>query len=252
MTFRNLAGTVLVFALASVSNCQAQEDGGAKECTNVSPPSSRTLNISDRSTDLLAQLGPKEVVLTFDDGPHAWRTRKVLNVLDRHCLKATFLLTGRNAERHPKIVRDIAKRGHTVGSHTYAHKNLTELELAAALSEVELGHTKVAEALLPLSSPPQTHLFRFPFVASSAELRSAVSEAGFLILGVDADGADWTRNAPSDSTDLILQKLDESDQRGIILLHDPVRRAEERTSHLIEALVQQGYSFVHVVENDPS
>ena len=63
-------------------------------------------------------LGPKEVVLTFDDGPMPRTTEWVLETLSQECVKATFFMIGRNAAANPAIARRIAARGHTIGTHT--------------------------------------------------------------------------------------------------------------------------------------
>ena len=63
-------------------------------------------------------LQPKEVVLTFDDGPMPWITRSILDTLDRFCTKATFFEVGQMALEHPSFTQEIVSRGHTLGTHT--------------------------------------------------------------------------------------------------------------------------------------
>ncbi|MGA0619613.1 polysaccharide deacetylase family protein, partial [Ligilactobacillus salivarius] len=80
-----------------------------------------------------APLAARQVAFTFDDGPNPDTTPLILDILDRHCVKATFFIIGIYAERHPEIVRDIAARGHTIGTHTWSHpNNLRHLPLANA------------------------------------------------------------------------------------------------------------------------
>src|SRR5439155_2288811 len=74
--------------------------------------------------------GPKEargVALTFDDGPDPETTRGVLDALDQAGAKGTFFVIARKAEAHPDVVRDILRRGHAVGLHSYAHDRLFAL-----------------------------------------------------------------------------------------------------------------------------
>ena len=61
------------------------------------------------------------LALTFDDGPHPTWTPRLLDVLDRHQVEATFFVIGANARRHPDVLREIASRGHAVGNHTDTH-----------------------------------------------------------------------------------------------------------------------------------
>ena len=81
-------------------------------------------------TDALVRLprGARGVVLTFDDGPDPETTPKVLDALDAHGAKATFFVIGKKAEAHPELVREIVRRGHTVGMHSYAHHRLFSLK----------------------------------------------------------------------------------------------------------------------------
>jgi hypothetical protein len=63
----------------------------------------------------------KEVVLTFDDGPQKNHTEAVLAALAQHCTKATFFSIGKMALGYPEILRDVARQGHTIGTHTWSH-----------------------------------------------------------------------------------------------------------------------------------
>ncbi|MBI3013165.1 MAG: polysaccharide deacetylase family protein [Elusimicrobia bacterium] len=67
------------------------------------------------------------MALTFDDGPGEW-TRPVLDLLDRYGIKATFFMNGDQVQMRPQIAKEVAKRGHEVGEHTYSHKNFYSLE----------------------------------------------------------------------------------------------------------------------------
>ena len=92
-------------------------------------------------------LKPKEVVLTFDDGPMPWVTKSILDTLDTFCTKATFFSVGRMALAYPATVRDVLARGHTLGTHTYSHPfNMPRMKVDAATSEIERGLAAVATA----------------------------------------------------------------------------------------------------------
>src|SRR5438093_2268452 len=90
---------------------------------------------------LLVTRGPhgKDICLTFDDGPHPDYTPRVLDVLGRHGVRATFFLIGREAERYPDIVRRIDTEGHDIGHHSYEHRT-PALTSARQLAE-EIGRT---------------------------------------------------------------------------------------------------------------
>ena len=72
-------------------------------------------------------LEPKEVVLTFDDGPQKFHTEAVLAALARECTKATFFSIGKMALGYPEIIRRVAAEGHTIGTHTWSHAVLRQM-----------------------------------------------------------------------------------------------------------------------------
>jgi peptidoglycan/xylan/chitin deacetylase (PgdA/CDA1 family) len=74
-----------------------------------------------KDNDFLAE---GEIVLTFDDGPMPAYTKPIIEALEQHCSKATFFMVGRMALTYPELVKDIARRGHTIGTHTFTHANL--------------------------------------------------------------------------------------------------------------------------------
>ena len=82
-------------------------------------------------------LAPKEVVLTFDDGPWPGPTTKVLNALKHECVRATFFLLGRNAAAFPALARRELAEGHTIAHHSFAHPLLGRMSLAAAEAEID-------------------------------------------------------------------------------------------------------------------
>ena len=79
-----------------------------------------------------------EIILTFDDGP--WPTTPaVLKALADHCVKATFFPIGKHATYYPEILKEVAQAGHTIGSHTWSHRNLARMKPDEAKAEIEKG-----------------------------------------------------------------------------------------------------------------
>ena len=109
-------------------------------------------------------LRDKEVVLTFDDGPWPGNTERVLKALADQCTKAMFFPIGKHAGWHPEILKKVAAAGHTIGSHTWSHKDLTPMTFEEAKAEIEKGIAAVSIALgnkpvdavlpLPGAAPP--------------------------------------------------------------------------------------------------
>src|SRR5262249_22464834 len=92
-------------------------------------------------------LGPKEIVLTFDDGPWPGTTDKVLDALKRECVRATFFVLGQHAAAYPALVRRELAEGHTIGHHTFSHALLNRRSLAAAEAEIDRGIAAVEQGL---------------------------------------------------------------------------------------------------------
>src|SRR5476649_2423965 len=84
-------------------------------------------------------LRDKEVVLTFDDGPWPGNTPAVLKALADNCTKALFFPIGKHAGWHPEILKQVVAADHTVGSHTWSHKDLSKLTPEEAKAEIEMG-----------------------------------------------------------------------------------------------------------------
>src|SRR5215203_1494706 len=91
-------------------------------------------------------LSARDVVLTFDDGPSAATTGRVLDALASECVRATFFLLGRNAAAHPQIVRRITAGGHTIATHTFSHPLLSHMKPEAAEAEVARGIAAIEHA----------------------------------------------------------------------------------------------------------
>src|SRR6478672_7662129 len=98
-------------------------------------------------------LRPGEVVLTFDDGPWPRNTPAVLAALAAQCTKALFFPIGKHSMWHPEILKQVAAAGHTIGSHTWGHADLSKKSAQEGKDEIEKGFSAVAWALGTPPSP---------------------------------------------------------------------------------------------------
>src|SRR5207249_444032 len=108
--------------------------------------------------------GTKQIALTYDDGPNDPDTLRLLEVLARHQVHATFFLIGRYVQQRPDIVRDIAKAGHAIGNHTFTHPLRTNLATRTphALLDLELRSPRPVHPAFSLSgrqAPRPPHFF---------------------------------------------------------------------------------------------
>jgi cellulose synthase/poly-beta-1,6-N-acetylglucosamine synthase-like glycosyltransferase/peptidoglycan/xylan/chitin deacetylase (PgdA/CDA1 family)/spore germination protein YaaH len=177
------------------------------------------------ATNVIARSGWRSgaVAITFDDGPDPRWTPKVLEVLRRHDVHATFFVIGESAERYPDLIRQIWREGHEIGNHTFTHPNLAAVGRQRA--ELELNATQRAlESILGRS----TLLFRPPYNADaepqSAEEISPILLAttlGYVSVGMRVDPQDWKLDARS-AEELAGQARTALDgaEGNVVLFHD--------------------------------
>lgn len=207
----------------------------------------RTLSVSMQKD---IQLAKGEFVLTFDDGPRPGKTEKILNILDEHDVKAMFLMLGRSAQSHPGLVREVAKRGHTIGLHTHSHGDLTKLNVASALAEIERGQRPVVAALSPINKAPAP-FFRFPYLAQNAQLRTAVKNSGYVIMDVGVDSKDYYSDSAEQVRERTLARMAKAGH-GIVLFHDIHHRTVQMLPQLLKDMEARGYKVVNLVpQNQP-
>ncbi len=194
-------------------------------------------------------LGHKEVVLTFDDGPLPAYTNRVLDILARECIKATFFLVGRNAAAYPETVRRIARDGHTIGTHSMTHRmDIPKLPFSGGLAEVDNGFAAVRAALgADADTARVAPFFRFPGLLHTRPLRDTLAERHIGIFGIDMEGGDWFHFfTPQAVLDRVMLQL-ANEQRGVLLLHDIQKRTVDMLPALITRLKAGGYRIVHIV-----
>lgn len=194
-------------------------------------------------------LRPGEVVLTFDDGPRPGKTEAILATLEDFGVKGTFLMLGSAARAHPGLAQLVARRGHTVGSHTYDHVDLGTLPRQAALDEIARGERAVAAALQGAGLSPSP-FFRFPYLSQSGFLRTSLTQSSMVILDVDIDSKDYYRDTPQVIADRTLARL-EARGSGIILFHDIHQRTVDMLPLFLAELDARGYSVVRLVPQQP-
>ena len=191
-------------------------------------------------------LKPGEVVLTFDDGPWPGNTPAVLAALAHHCLKATFFPIGKHITYHPEILRQVAAAGHTIGSHTWSHADLSKKSFYDAKTEIEKGISAVHWALEGVPSAP---FFRFPDLRHPPEMVTYLGERNIAIFSTDMDSFDFKMRKPDQVIKSVLEKL-KKNGKGIVLMHDFQRPTAEAIGTLLDQLKLNGYKIVHMTAKD--
>ncbi|MGB8057684.1 MAG: polysaccharide deacetylase family protein [Pseudolabrys sp.] len=192
-------------------------------------------------------LKDKEVVLTFDDGPWPGHTPAVLKALADQCTKAVFFPIGKHAGWHPEIMKQVASAGHTVGSHTWSHKDLSKLNEQEGKDEIEKGFAAVSIAL---GNKPVAPFFRFPALRHPPELVKYLGERNVGIFSTDMDSFDFKMRKPEQVVTSVMTKL-EKHGKGIILMHDFQQATAKAAPDLLQKLKDGGYKLVQVVGKTP-
>jgi peptidoglycan-N-acetylglucosamine deacetylase len=190
--------------------------------------------------------GSKQLALTYDDGPNDPHTLRLLDVLARHEVHATFFLIGRYVQRRPDIARAIVNSGHVVGNHTFTHPLLIFKSAEEVCKELSDCRAAIQDAIGNHSS-----LFRPPFGGRRPAVLRIARELDLTPVMWNVTGYDW--NAPPSS---VIEKKVSRQMRGgdVILLHDGGHRemGADRsqtvlaTDHLITRYKAEGYEFVSV------
>jgi peptidoglycan/xylan/chitin deacetylase (PgdA/CDA1 family) len=188
-----------------------------------------------------------EVVLTFDDGPWSGNTPAVLKALADQCTKALFFNIGKHAGYYPEIVKQVAAAGHTVGSHTWSHKDLSKLTLDEAKAEIEKG---IAAVSIALGNQPVAPFFRFPALRHPPELLKYVGDRNIAVFSTDFDSFDFKMRKGDQVVKSVMSKL-EKHGKGIILMHDFQHPTAEALPEILKQLKAGGYKVVQVVGKTP-
>jgi peptidoglycan/xylan/chitin deacetylase (PgdA/CDA1 family) len=186
-------------------------------------------------------LHDKEVVLTFDDGP--WPTTDaVLQALANECVNATFFAIGKHATYYPAILRSVAAGGHSIGSHTWSHQDLTKKSSEEAKAEIEKA---ISAVQLALGDQPQASFFRFPALRHPPEMVTYLGERNIAIFSADLDSFDFKLRKPEQIVKGIMAKL-EKHHKGIVLMHDFQPATSHALPQLLAELKAGGYKIVHM------
>ena len=204
---------------------------------------------------------PKQVALTFDDGPDPTWTPKILDVLKQYHVTGTFFMIGEEAQDNIGVMDRVYREGHEIGNHTFTHPDISEispgqvdlqLNLTERLFEAELG-------VRPVYFRPPYSIDQEPDTNDQAEPVERIQQRGYVIVGDKLDTNDWDVHPPKSPQQIVDSIFDQMNQaqtkswmRGsIILMHDGGgdRAATVKAlPELIKALRDHGYEIVPVSE----
>ena len=194
---------------------------------------------------------PYCVAITFDDGPHPDRTPRLLDLLAARNIRATFFVTGINAQRYPHLLRRMINEGHAIGNHTTTHPYLTTLTESNVIAEVR----GCQDAIVAAANVPPS-VIRPPYGDVNNKLRALfLNEFGYATVLWNIDPRDWdTTVTDGEVINSVINGVAAwfdpplPDGGPIILLHDIHERTILVTPTILDTLLAQGYSFVTVPE----
>jgi len=197
------------------------------------PPSTRI------SYNSVAVNGPF-IAMTFDDGPHASNTPRLLDMLKARNIRATFFTVGSRTVTYPGIMRRIIADGHELANHTWTHPKLSSLSDNAVRSELKRAHS----ALVNLGVAPR--MYRPPYGAITARQKQWImNEFGYPTIQWSVDPEDWRTKSAALTRSRI---LNQTRPGAIILVHDIHVSSIDAMPGTLDGLLAKGFRFVKVSE----
>jgi cellulose synthase/poly-beta-1,6-N-acetylglucosamine synthase-like glycosyltransferase/spore germination protein YaaH/peptidoglycan/xylan/chitin deacetylase (PgdA/CDA1 family) len=185
-------------------------------------------------------IGPgHKIILTFDDGPSPEFTPKILDILEKSKVPATFFVIGLNTEQNIPLLQRIYKDGYEIGNHTFTHGNIAKMSPQRA--ELEMKATRL---LIESITGHSTLLFRAPYNADSEpqtyeeiEPLARSKKDNYITIGESIDPNDWQVNVSADSIVARTIRLAEETDASIILLHDAGGESRQATVDALPLII---------------
>lgn len=238
---------IIALAALGLLSCAAQ----ARDCGPDALGTSRTLKIKIGDRQGIGHgypalgLAKGEIILTFDDGPSPKTTPQILDTLAKDCIQATFFMIGKHAEANPELAKREREAGHSIGSHSYSHRELNRLAPEDATQDIERGIQAVDKAVFG-SIAERPHLFRFPGFKSTPELVAFVNSHRGLVVDRNFGANDWRGDPAQVEFERFKDRLVHMD-RGIVILHDVQPETVKLLPMVIAELKARRMRIVHLV-----
>ncbi len=225
----------LILILSAYAATAEQDSAFAATSPTPNPPSTEKITFSEVNVD-----GPY-IAMTFDDGPHATNTPKLLEIAAKRHIKLTFFVLGECVEQNPDVLRREVAEGHEIGNHSWSHPNLAKLSDADVRSQLQR-----TEDIIVKTAGIKPKLMRPPYGELTKRQRMLVNhELGYKVILWDVDPLDWKRPGPN----VVAQRIIAGARPGsIILSHDIHPPTIAAMPQVFDALLAKGFKFVTVSE----
>jgi peptidoglycan/xylan/chitin deacetylase (PgdA/CDA1 family) len=225
----------LVAILSAYAGADAQDSALAAASPVPSAPSTEKITFTKVNVD-----GPY-IAMTFDDGPHATNTPKLLDMAAQRHIKLTFFVIGQCVEQNPAILRREVAEGHEIGNHSWSHPNLAKLSDDGVRTQLQQ-----TEDIIVKTIGIKPKLMRPPYGELTKRQRQWVNrDFGYKIILWDVDPADWKRPG----SNIVAQRIIAGARPGsIILSHDIHPPTIAAMPQVFDTLLAKGFKFVTVSE----
>lgn len=174
----------------------------------------------------------KRLLLTFDDGPHPKFTPQILDLLDQYQIKAIFFVIGKNAEKYPKLLKEIGDRGHLIGNHSYSHASTFDIFSVNKMKD----DVEKANQLIKSITNKKPVYFRPPFGITNPRINKLIKQTRMTSVGWSFRSYDTTKR----SNEQIIQQMKKNIKGGeILLFHDSMERSIKLLETSLPWMVEQ-------------
>jgi polysaccharide deacetylase family sporulation protein PdaB len=181
----------------------------------------------------------KKIALTFDDGPNREATPRILKILEKYDVKATFFVVGWRVYNFRDLILNMVQNGHEIGNHSYDHPYLNKLKDDEIKKQLQMTNTAIEKV-----AGIKVTLYRPPYASYDDRVLSIGSDLSMELALWTINPEDWR----SPGKEIIISRILRDAQDGsIVLLHDKTQTAEALPT-LIESLKEQGFELVTVSE----
>lgn len=180
------------------------------------------------------------VALTFDDGPSSKVTRRILGLLRRYHIAATFSVIGKNAEQYPELLKKATAQGCELVNHSWWHERLTDL------SDEQIEETIAkTDGVIRDASGEDTIFVRPPYGSSDDRVSKVLEKMGKAQLLWNADSRDWELET---AEQIVEEMLNQMEDGSVVIMHDIYPSSYKALTILIPELQRRGFEFVTVSE----
>lgn len=182
----------------------------------------------------------KSIAITFDSSWGKDNTSKILDILDKNNVKATFFLIGRWCEDYPEETKEIAKRGNEIGNHSYRHPDMTKMSKSEIVKDITMADDEIFKL-----TGKKVELFRCPSGAYNNSVIEAVESTKHKCIQWDVDSVDWQERGAETEFNRVIKNVKPG---SILLFHNNAKYTPQNLVKIIKKLKGEGYKFVKVSE----